>query len=180
VKVKDTLRIVLEGRSAWGTIEVPNLADITRRGWGRYRLTVYPPGTNAAERRRLGFYRAWAGWGALAALLAEIVFADLRSPRALVAIAVVYLAGAVAGNVRSRRLRAELRQVSVIVTCLAGDTRTIGEPQLLRRSLTRLEELDEASHAGRLGPVQFEAGWAEVYNSLDEPVRRPFVARLRY
>ena len=43
----------LEGRYRWGDFRVGTPG---RTGWVTYRLSVYPPGTNASERRALQFW----------------------------------------------------------------------------------------------------------------------------
>lgn len=169
---RSVARTPLHSHHAWGRVELPNLADVNRRGWGRYRLTVFPPGTNESERRLLALSQSWCGWGFAVALICAVVLADLRSLAALLGLGVVYLAGLVATRALTRRVRSELRVVSAIVTCLAGESRLVGQPELFRRSLERLEQLDAESRAGRLSPVQFEAGWSAVYSALDDRAAR--------
>jgi hypothetical protein len=46
----------------WGRLEEPNPAYARRPGFQRYRLTVYPPGTSAEERRLLALVRRVPSW----------------------------------------------------------------------------------------------------------------------
>ncbi|QNE47333.1 hypothetical protein F1C58_10780 [Glaciihabitans sp. INWT7] len=169
---RSVTRIPLDSHHEWGRVELPNLADVHRRGWGRYRLTVFPPGTNDSERRTLALSQSWSGWGFAVALIGAVALADLRSFAPLLMLGVVYAAGLLITRTLARRLRGELRVVSAIVTCLAGETRLVGQPELFRRSLERLEQLDAEYRAGRLTPVQFEAGWSAVYGALDDRASR--------
>jgi len=168
VNLKSALAIALEGHHPWGTLDVPNPIELGRRGWGRYRLRVYPPGTNTAERRALTFHRRWPVAGGIAALFAELIVGTLWAPTATTVIIVaVYAAGIAAGVLGTRRLRHHVRSVSVVVTELEGERHRFGDIALYEASVRHLLELDRRMRAGEIVHVQHEAGWATVYNSLD-------------
>ncbi|MET0805564.1 MAG: DUF6611 family protein [Lacisediminihabitans sp.] len=173
MNLKSALAIALEGHHPWGTLDVPNPVDLGRRGWGRYRLRVYPPGTNATERRALTFHRRWPVGGGIAALFAELIVGTLWAPTAAtVAILSVYLGGIALGLLNTRGLRSRVRSITVVVTELSGERHRFGDIALYEASVRHLLELDRRMSAGEIVHVQHEAGWAVVYNSLeDSPIR---------
>lgn len=171
MNLKSALSVALEGHHPWGTLDVPNPVDLGRRGWGRYRLRVYPPGTNVAERRALTFQRRWPAGGGIAALFAELIVGTLWAPTALTALIIgAYVVGIIVGAVSTRRVRHLVRTLTVVVTELSGERHRFGDAALYESSVRRLLELDRRMHAGEIVRVQHEAGWAVVYNSLDSTV----------
>jgi hypothetical protein len=100
----------LEGPHRWGWSDI---RPSNRSGWLTVRVAVYPPGTNAAERRILTFARNWP-WLSAAIILLTILMlgADMR-PVIFVPVA----AGAYAGSIvlvmrRTRRLRRHVRYIA--------------------------------------------------------------------
>ena len=173
MNLKFALTIALEGHHPWGTLDVPNPVDLGRRGWGNYRLRVYPPGTNAAERRALTFHRRWPVAAGIAALFAELIVGTLWQPGVVtVGIVAVYFAGLGYGLATTRRLRHRVRSITVVVTELSGERHRFGDTVLYEASVRHLLELDRRMSAGEIVHVQHEAGWAVVYNSLESaPLR---------
>jgi hypothetical protein len=173
VNVKEIVQRATEGDHPWGFVVVPNVLDL-RRGWARFRLVVFPPGTSVGERRALTLSRRWPVWGALVALAAEMLFGSLWSAPVVTLVVVgLYLFGVAIGQAATRRLRRDVRSVVVAVTDLGGVQRSFGDAELYRASVAALDELDLRMREGELTPVGYEAGWAAVYTALgsESPVR---------
>lgn len=154
---------VLEGRHLWGDFRA---AAPGRSGWASFTLTVYPPGTNAAERRALQFWYSWPLVGALLALVAFAVGSAVQ-PVALVAlVCAAYLGGIVAGGMVTRQLRARIRRLDVAHFAAGGGIRILGDVDALRRALDELGRLDARLDAGDATPLEYETGWWAVYDSL--------------
>src|SRR6187551_1478872 len=79
---------LLDGDRAWGSIEIrPDRFGVTR-----YRLVVFPPGIDDAERRRVRMARGWPLWGALVWVFCEISLSNTLGPwTALVVSTAIYL-----------------------------------------------------------------------------------------
>jgi hypothetical protein len=167
VDLKQTVRNLREGKYRWGTVEAASPVDMGRRGWGRYRLVVFPPGTNSSERQALSFRRRWPLIGAVIGLVAEAVLGSFL-PAGLVTIAVLlgYAGGIIVAFVVTRQFRGRLRTVTVVMTMVGGETRVYGQSSLLSSSLATLEELDRAMGAGELTEIEYELGWASVYDAI--------------
>ncbi|MBK4346119.1 DUF6611 family protein [Lacisediminihabitans changchengi] len=179
MNVSSALAFALEGHHPWGTLDVANPVDLARRGWGEYRLRVYPPGTNAAERRALTFHRRWPVCGGIAALFAELILGTLWVPSVVTVIILsLYFSGIAVGLAGTRGLRQQVRSITVVVTELSGERHRFGDVALYEASVRHLLELDRRMSAGEIVHVQHEAGWAVVYNSLESmPLKNP---RLRF
>jgi hypothetical protein len=179
--VQSALHDLVEGRREWGVIEIPQ--HVTRTGWDRYSLTVYPPGTNTAERRALTFLRRWPLGGALGVVIAELILGAIWPSAAVFAVLVgIYLVGLVTAFVRTNGLRRRVRRLVVAVVRVAGGVEVVGDRKLFEQSVSALEDLDGRMSAGRLSVAQYEAEWAVVYNRLDaardeEAARRRNAAR---
>ncbi|WP_411699482.1 DUF6611 family protein [Conyzicola sp.] len=157
---------VLEGDQLWGRVDV---ASSARSLCARYRVVVYPPGTNSAERRQLTFYRNWPVAGALIAMAAMVAAGVLVSSTSAVAVAIcVYLAGFVVGGSRSRLLRERCRTVEAGFLFQPDATLSAGRPDLLAATMRQFHALDLARHAGAVDAAQYEARWAEIYNTLEQ------------
>ena len=166
VTLRQALHNVVEGSRAWGVIDVPN--SMSRAGWDRYSLTVFPPGTNVAERRALTFVRRWPLWGAMFLLLLEMTIgAAWPSVPVAIALVVLYLAGVGYGLTKTSKLRRRVRRLHVAVVSLGGGIQVIGNRALFERSVEALEDLDQRMREGSLEPAQYEAGWGAVYDELD-------------
>src|ERR1700758_1957946 len=64
---------LLDGAHPWGSFD----ATVGRYGIRRYRLTVYPPGSTAADRRWARLWRGWPITGAALAILAFMLFGNV-------------------------------------------------------------------------------------------------------
>jgi hypothetical protein len=148
----------------WGSLEVSDLATARRSGVTRYRLEIFPPGTNSVERRELLRFRQWRLWGALAALLGEFLVGTIwpgwMGP---IYIAVAYIAALMFGLQLTKRLRKSLRGVTVATILAGGSTYTEGEMGLLQSCVADFERLDREYAEGLISPVQYESAWANLY-----------------
>ena len=155
-------------RSIWGDLEVSDVVSARRSGVTRYRLEVFPPGTNAAERLSLRRFRQWRVWGALIALVV-IFFVGAWWPgwQGPLYIAAVYIAGLILGLHRTGRLRRATRTVIVASTVLGGTTYVEGDLELLESCVTDLERLDDGRRAGTVNALAYELAWSELYRRLE-------------
>lgn len=146
---------LVDGARTWGSFDVQS----DRFGVTRYRLTVYPPGISAAQRRRLRVWRGWPIWGSALWLLAELILTQVLDPWTALAMstATVLCAGALAWwwadglgaqvhtkaasvlhghpDAQSRTIAAELttlaEAMAVTDTCLAGGDITAVDHELM-------------------------------------------------
>jgi hypothetical protein len=156
---------VTEGPHRWGGLDV-NPGG--RGGWSRTRLVVYPPGTNAAERRRLSAWRAWPVLGAFLAILMLVALASLPQLVSFFGAVAFYVLGFVATGVWTRRLRPRIRTLTTSVVTVGGGITCYGDVRLLHRIANDFVELDDDVAAGRVSPVEYEARWAELYARVPE------------
>jgi hypothetical protein len=61
---------VIDGQRPWGSIDT----GVSRQGFRRYRLVVFPPGITDFERRLLRLWHRWPVWGATVWLVTVIPF----------------------------------------------------------------------------------------------------------
>ncbi|MFF1879438.1 DUF6611 family protein [Leifsonia sp. NPDC058230] len=153
-----------EGAHPWGTVDV---SPAGRGAWQRVRLTVYPPGTTAGERRALTFAHAWP---ILGAVLAVLLLAPLGSawpaPLVLVTMLVVYVAGFWVGARITRPIRGRLRSLTTATVYLSGEVQEFGNLRLLRETLAEFDRIDALRRRGELTPVQYEAEWSAIFDTL--------------
>lgn len=165
-------RRLLEGPHPWGGYQV----NAGRSGVFHVRLTVYPPGTNSAERRVLARARDWPIVGAAVALLAIVGLGRAVGPVLLmICAAALYVLGIVWTRSRSRQLRNTVRTVDAVSVHDGVHDVSRGELSLIVVSIASLRALDENST--RMTAVDYEARWGEVYRSLAtasaDPFRKP-------
>jgi hypothetical protein len=154
------LRRVLEGAHPWGRYE----ASSSRSGATHFRLTVFPPGTNPAERRALARARDWPLIGAIAGLLAIAAFGDEQHPLLVTVVALaLYAAGVVVTRSATRALRPRIRTLDAVRVFDGVAMTTRGDLRRLRRAAVALSCLDRDAAAGRIDEVEYEARWAAVY-----------------
>jgi hypothetical protein len=154
-----------EGPHRWGGIDV-NPGG--RGGWNRTRLVVFPPGTNAAERRRLAVARAWPVAGAVLAILVLVVLDPLPQLVSFLAAAVFYVLGFVGAALLTRRIRPGVRTLSTSIVAVGGGVTCYGDARLLHEIANAFAELDDDAAAGLVAPVEYEARWAELYGLVPE------------
>lgn len=147
----------------WGRLDV---SPTVRSGCVSTRLSVYPPGTTAGERRALHFHRSWPLSGAFFTLAVALFLAPW--PPVLVATTAVALYGGglwVAATM-TRELRAGIRSLSVAELATARGAEVVGDVTLLRTTLRQLTALDALLSIGALDAVEHEARLAAIYESL--------------
>jgi MFS family permease len=158
-------------RSTWGGLEVSDPVSARRSGMTRYRLEIFPPGTNADERRGLLRFRQWRLWGALVALVGSfLIEAWLPGWQWPLYVAVAYVAGLIIGLHLTSDLRRATRTLTVATIALGGSTYVEGDLGLLESCVTELEELDSDRRGGSVTPLAYELAWSGLYGRL-EPAR---------
>jgi hypothetical protein len=153
-------RRLLEGPHQWGVYDV----TAGRSGVVHYRLTVFPPGTNAAERRALTRARDWPVVGAVCALVAIMGFGQVVGPALLtIGAIVVYALGIVWTRSRTRDIRRSVRTIDAVQVNDGIRNVSRGDLTLILASVAALRTLDE--NAPGFDAVDYEARWAEIYRS---------------
>jgi hypothetical protein len=141
---------LLDGAHPWGSFD----AVVGRYGLRRYRLTLFPPGISAADRRLL---RLWRG---------DAVFSPGTT---LLVAAATYLGAGAVLFVLTAGVRASVRSIWLIL--LTGDLdprerQCYAEWERLVDVLTRADILLKA---GAINPTQHEALWWQAYDRLEIP-----------
>ncbi len=163
------LRRVLEGPHDWGHYE----ASTSRSGATHFRLLIFPPGTNAAERRAFARARDWPLVGAIVALVWLSVAGDEVHPLVATVIALaVYTAGILATRWRTRAFRARVRRVHAVRFFDGVAMTTRGDLRLLQRAAVELHALDVDADSGELDRVAYEARWSAIYDRVDASQRQ--------
>ncbi len=157
------VRRLSDGEHLWGTVDV---SPANRSVWSRTHVTVYAPGTNSAERRRLRLLHAWPALGALLGLLLMVALRDIPAWTGFGAGIGLYAAGFWPLLQSTKRLRRANRHIRVSMVDLGDHYERIGDLPLLRASLRILTHMDDALRRGALTPVEYEARWATVYDSI--------------
>ena len=156
----------------WGSLEISDPASARRSGFTHHRLEVYPPGTDSIERRQLQRFRHWRVWGALAALVADVIVGSAwHGWQAPLFIAVVYLAGLVLGARATRRLRKGIHGLNVATILVGGTTHVEGDLGLLESCVVELEQLDRRRAEGQIDAVEYERIWTRIYVRLQPDTR---------
>jgi hypothetical protein len=166
--VREVLHTAIAGSHSWGVYESTTPLSMRRNGWGRFVLTIYPPGTNLAERRAITFHRRWPSWGGMILLPAAIVTASIEPFVTTIPFALAYGAGIVIGFVKTRRLRSHTRRLTVAIASLGGQSQVIGDAELLNSSVRSLVDLDQQLRLGNVTPVEHELGWGMVYDAIGD------------
>jgi hypothetical protein len=162
---------VLEGKYRWGYLDE---APLGRGVWVRQRLTVYPPGTNCAERRLLTFHRDWPLVGAITALFVMIGLSSITRPLVGAGVAaVLYLGVLLLVAHATSALRARCRTIVVVSIAVNGTLELHGNAALQDWAKDILERLSVTDAKGLLTALQYEAIWSSVYRALDEGASRP-------
>ena len=147
----------------WGVLEV---TAPVRYGWRGFRLTVYPAGTSATERRMLWADRHAPVIAAIAVLTAMVILQPDVPP---LCVLLVIPAGVILVSLvrrATRQLRAGVRTLAVTLIDSGGKTETLGDERLLDNCLDELRDIDRALWAKQISPVEYERRWACVYESL--------------
>jgi hypothetical protein len=162
--VRRVVTRLTEGEHPWGSVDV---TPGGRSGWCRTRLTVYPPGTNAGERRLLNVLHAWPVAGAVVALVTLVVLDAAPQWASFAAAVAIYALGFVVVGLLTRRLRPRLRHLTVGIVAVAGDVRCYGDARLLQEIRRGFDRIDRLEASGRLTLVAYELRWAELYARLE-------------
>jgi hypothetical protein len=148
----------------WGSLEVSDVASARRSGLTRYRLEVFPPGTNFAERHQLTRFRQWRLWGAFAALMGEFLLGGIwHGWQVPLCLAGIYLAGLLVGARATRRLRTATHALHVATATVGGSTYVEGDLDLLERCVTEFERLEGERVERHIEPVEYESVWTRIY-----------------
>lgn len=153
---------VLDGQHVWGRYSV---RPVDRTMWSTTTLVVHPPGASRSERIRLRVWSAWPGLGALAAIATMAGLGAWPVVRTVAAVA-VYAAGFAVLARTTRRLRPQVRSVTVTTFHGHGRPEVHGDVPTLRWAHDALTAAERSLTSGGSRPVDFEAAWAEVWNVL--------------
>ena len=156
-------RRILDGDRPWGSIEIR--AD--RFGVKRYRLVVYPPGCNDADRRRVRVARGCPMWGAAAWILADVALAPFTAPWTALAISTAAVVGA--GVVAMMMAGEPRRQVrTMYASSMVGfdDPVSAAAVKKIKVLAGRLVDADDALRTARLSPAEHEMLWWRVYDEI--------------
>jgi hypothetical protein len=147
----------------WGSLEV----WVERYGAVRYRLTVFPPGTDTVTRRWLRAWHAWCGVALVGAVGLALALTILLPPAAAFAVTgCLYLAG---WPVIRRGAGAARRQTRRAIGVDLGTYSSEHERDRcgrLLRAAAALDAADRALRAGALTSVGHEAVWGRVYEQI--------------
>lgn len=160
-----------EGKYRWGYLDE---APFGRGVWIRRRLTVYPPGTNCAERRLLTFHRNWPLVGAITALFVMFCVGSATRPLVGAAVAAVLYLGllAVLSHVTSS-LRERTQTIVVVSIAISGSIEVHGNARLMDWSIGILDRLAATEAKGTISPLQYESIWSSVYRTIEREESRP-------
>ena len=158
----------LRGEHLWGRYTVQ---PVTRALWSARTLEVFPPGTNATELFLLRAWHAWRLGGPLTAVVLLVALHD--SPLLAVGLAAaVAVAGFLALARATRRTRPAVRTLTVTTFHGNGRPEEHGDRRLFDGSLDALTVLERAHRQDRVGRVEFELVWGEVWDAIPAAPRR--------
>jgi hypothetical protein len=161
---------LLDGRHEWGAIDT----SPTRHGVTRYRLVVFPPGTDAVERRLLRAWRAWPTWGLMVWVVAQFLVGTILTPgTAFVASTIAYLAVGAVLFARVAELRTRVRTLSVVQMAGYPDPHSAAVFKELKSLAAALCHADYLRDSGQSSPADHEAAWWRVYDRLDQNLAGP-------
>ena len=154
---------LIDGACTWGSFDVQS----DRFGVTRYRLTVYPPGINTTQRRRLRVWRGWPMWGFALWLLAELILTQVLDPWTALAMstATVLGAGALAWW-RADGLGAHVRTRAVSVLNGHQDAQSRAVAEEITTLAEAMAVTDTCLAGGDITAVDHELMWWRVYQRL--------------
>jgi hypothetical protein len=165
-RLRDAARRMSEGEYRWGRVDV---TPPSRGAIVRYRVCVYPPGTNNVERRALAAHRDWPVLGAVIVLVALTVFGRVISPTPLLIGLVVGYVGVQCFTARfTASLRGRSRTVTATFVNLYDSVETHGDAESVSRVSCEFARLDARFHSGELTPARYELAWSSVFAGLPE------------
>jgi hypothetical protein len=155
----------LEGRNSWGYFET---SILSRGAWMRERLVLFPPGTDASERRALTLYRRWPVVGACLALVFMMVIGVVLPPALAFTVAFSLYGVMIWRNaMTTRRLRDESLQLVVLTVATGGHVVWYGNVESMQKSRAALLKIDAGSNSGDLSASEYELEWASLFWSLE-------------
>lgn len=147
----------------WGALDVQS----DRFGMTRYRLTVYPPGITALQRRRLRLWRGFPVWGAAAWMVAEIVLTQFLSPwQALAMSTGIVLSAGAASCFQAGPERSLVRTRTVALLRGHHDDRAQAVAAEITTLAHALTVADSHLKRGEISMVDHEVMWWRVYERL--------------
>jgi hypothetical protein len=156
---------LLDGDHRWGSYDV----KISQYAVRRYRLIIYPPGTDTADRRLARLRRGWPLGGAVLVLFAIMIGDAMSSPYAVPAVAIAaYLGIHVLLFLLAGPKRVHVKSMSLVFMPAIADEeerRQHEEWKILTDLLTRA---DDMLSAGAISPVEYEAIWWQAYDCLED------------
>ena len=156
---------ILDGSHEWGSVDV----SPSRHGVTRYRLVVFPPGIDTAERHLLRLWRAWPTWGALLWLTSQIVLDAVMGPGAAMAVStIVYLGSGAILFGRVNELRSRVRTLSVVRIAGYTDHRTAAMYAELKSLVAALCYAEDQRDRGQSSPIMYEAVRWQVYDRMGQ------------
>jgi hypothetical protein len=158
---------LLDGPYPWGSFDV----TVCRYGVRRYRLSVYPPGINAMDRRLVRLWRGWPVAGGVLLLMAVACVggAILPAGTAWVLSIAIYLAVCAALFVLSAPTRTRVRSMSLTLTTGYGyrpDPRGEAMHKLWVKLAGVMLAAEDMRRRGAISPVEYEAVWWKVYDRM--------------
>ncbi|HEY5222308.1 MAG TPA: DUF6611 family protein [Microbacteriaceae bacterium] len=161
-------RRLTEGRQSWGVVD---RSPAYRGLWCEVRLTVYPPGTTAAQRRLFHAVHSWPIAGVIAGMVLMVALGPtVPAAFELGAGGALYAAGFAVGAVLLRPFGNRMRRLAAVITASAGDWHADGDIELIAATLARFAALDDRRQAGALSPAGYEAEWGAIYDTLPSPL----------
>ena len=149
-----------------------------RYGAVRYRLTIFPPGADAATRWWLRAWHFWCGAGAVSAVGVALLMTIVLPPAVAIGMAVVcYVAGW--AGIRRRLGLARSRTRRVTGVDLAGYS-TAHERDRCGRMLQQasiLTAADGALRSGGITPADHEVIWGGAYDEIGRVIAEDRVVR---
>lgn len=162
--------VLLDGSHDWGSVDV----SPTRHGVMRYRLVLFPPGLDIAERRLLRSWRVWPTWGAVLWVVSQIVLGSFLTPAtAFAASTIAYLASGAILFARVAELRARVLTLSVVRIAGYPDPQSAAMFTELKSLVATLRQADAQRDRGQSCPAEHEAIWWQVYDRLSQNQARP-------
>lgn len=155
---------IIAGEAIWGHVHVGYA-----RQWVRHRLVIYPPGTNAEQRRWLRVWR-WLPGVALLALSAGAYGASASGLHAAIGVSVGAVV-TIAAIVALRHHTAPSRQGIRMLEAWTGPGQQLEDVVARRVICTIAGELriaDTELAAGRITHVDHELVWGRCYAEISE------------
>jgi hypothetical protein len=153
----------LDRGAIWGSYEVQ------REPYGivHYRLTVYPPGTDALTRRWIRLRDAWCGPGLVCAAGVVFVLILLLPPLAAATVA-VYIA---VWTVISRRVGGARRSTRRLYAMDFGEGATPDEVEHcahVRQAASVLVDADRSLREGLITSMEHKIIWARIFEDIGQ------------